>query len=317
MILCVTLNPCLDKTLTVPIWTPGDSVRGLAVREVVGGKGNNVARALKRLGRSQIRPVSFFGGAVGKRCWQLLTSDDGMDPIVTTTAAPTREILTVRTEGSADQTAFFDPDPAVTTEEAQELIQSVGTALRSGEVQALTLSGSSPSETTHEVFSELIALAQAWRVPSFLDTYGPSLAAIWAFRPTVMQVNFREASMDLGMTKGRPGDAEILGMLQGWSRRGVKVAIVTDGPNRFLAMVNGKAFRVKPPAIEPVNPIGSGDCFLAGLTDGYLNELEPIKLLQFATACAVANALVWDAGAIGLEDVQRIADEVVVEAVSG
>ncbi|MFO0950443.1 MAG: hypothetical protein U0835_04690 [Isosphaeraceae bacterium] len=43
MILSVTLNPCLDKTLTVPPWKPGDSVRGTAVREVVGGKGNNVA----------------------------------------------------------------------------------------------------------------------------------------------------------------------------------------------------------------------------------------------------------------------------------
>ena len=44
MILCVTLNPCLDKTLTVPHWRPGDLVRGVAVRDVVGGKGNNVSR---------------------------------------------------------------------------------------------------------------------------------------------------------------------------------------------------------------------------------------------------------------------------------
>ena len=64
MILCVTLNPCLDKTLTVPAWRPGDLVRGTAVREVVGGKGNNVARALGRLGRKP-RPVTFLGGTVG------------------------------------------------------------------------------------------------------------------------------------------------------------------------------------------------------------------------------------------------------------
>ena len=64
MILCVTLNPCLDKTLIVPAWRPGDSVRGRAVREVVGGKGNNVARALTRLGRS-VRPATFLGGPVG------------------------------------------------------------------------------------------------------------------------------------------------------------------------------------------------------------------------------------------------------------
>src|SRR3954451_22992762 len=66
MILCVTLNPCLDKTLTVPAWRPGDSVRGTAVREVVGGKGNNVARALKRLGRASARPVTVLGGPTGR-----------------------------------------------------------------------------------------------------------------------------------------------------------------------------------------------------------------------------------------------------------
>src|SRR5206468_466912 len=60
MIFCVTLNPCLDKTLTVPPWRPGDSVRGRAVREVVGGKGNNVARALAALGHTA-RPVTFLG----------------------------------------------------------------------------------------------------------------------------------------------------------------------------------------------------------------------------------------------------------------
>src|SRR5438132_8567511 len=102
MILCVTLNPCLDKTLTVPPWRPGDSVRGRAVREVVGGKGNNVARALARLGCAA-RPVTFLGGPVGARCQDLLQDEDELDALVIDTAAPTRVILTVRTEGSPDQ----------------------------------------------------------------------------------------------------------------------------------------------------------------------------------------------------------------------
>src|SRR3954447_16890160 len=109
MILCANLNPCLDKTLSVPAWKPGDSVRGRALREVVGGKGNNVARALTRLGRAA-RPATFLGGPVGDYCEVLLRRDDTLDPLVTPTAATTRVILTVRTEGSADQTAFFDPD---------------------------------------------------------------------------------------------------------------------------------------------------------------------------------------------------------------
>src|SRR5438874_5208380 len=89
MILCVTLNPCLDKTLTVPAWRPGDLVRGIAVREVVGGKGNNVSRALRRLGQ-QPRPVTFLGGLTGDSCAALLRNDDGLDPLTIPTEAPTR-----------------------------------------------------------------------------------------------------------------------------------------------------------------------------------------------------------------------------------
>src|SRR5262249_5696242 len=150
MILCVTLNPCLDKTLTVPAWRPGDLVRGSAIREVVGGKGNNVARALRRLGQES-RPVLFLGGPVGSICESRLRSDDGLDPLVIPTAAPTRVILTVRTESSAEQTAFFDPDPAIGAAEAERLLQVVEQALR-GDVAALTLSGSSPSPSTDELF---------------------------------------------------------------------------------------------------------------------------------------------------------------------
>src|SRR4051812_47242003 len=157
MILCVTLNPCLDKTLTVPAWRPGDSVRGRSVREVVGGKGNNVARALTRLGR-RCRPVTFLGGPVGDHCAGLLGRDDGLEPLVAPTQSPTRVILTVRTEESAHQSAFFDPDPVVTQAEAEGLFHRVEGALAEGGVEALTLSGSSPSPATHGLYSDLIAL---------------------------------------------------------------------------------------------------------------------------------------------------------------
>jgi tagatose 6-phosphate kinase len=309
MILCVTLNPCLDKTLTVPDWKSGDNVRGLAVREVVGGKGNNVARALTRLGRAA-RPATFLGGPVGIRCESLLRVEEGFDPLIVPTEAPTREILTVRAPAT-ESTAFFDPDPRVTSEEAERLLGEVENALAGGDVEALTLSGSSPSPTTHGLYSDLIALAKARKVPAFLDTYGPSLAAIWGFWPDALQLNRREAGIYL--RKPEPTDIELVDLLKDWERRGVKVAIVTSGPDTVLARIQGKTYRGHPPKIVAVNPIGSGDCMLAGLVDARLANLEPDAMLRRAIACAVANALVWDAGAIDLEEVRRLEASVVVE----
>ena len=310
MILCVTLNPCLDKTLETPAWRPGDNVRGRGLREVVGGKGNNVARALKRLGRTA-RPVTFLGGSVGAHCEALLREADGLDPIVSPTSAPTRVILTVRGEGT-DSTAFFDPDPAITPTEAADLLHRVEGALTAGGVEAIALSGSSPSPATHELYSELIAMARARKVPAFLDTYGPPLDAIWGFWPEAMQLNRREAGLHL--RDPEPTDADLMGLLRRWSGHGVKVAVVTDGPGRVHALVDGRPYRAHPPGIEVVNPIGSGDCLLAGLIDARLRGLDAEATLRHALGCASANARVWDAGAIDPAAASGDAEAVRIEA---
>jgi fructose-1-phosphate kinase PfkB-like protein len=275
-----------------------------------------VARALRRLGR-RARPVTFFGGPTGQTCAALLRADDRLDPIVTPTEAETRTILTVRTEGSPEQTAFFDPDPVISAAEAAALHQRVEGALAEGDVEALTLSGSSPGESTHGLYSDLIGLARARRLPVFLDTYGPALDGIWGFWPTIIQLNRREAGEHL--RKPEPSEAELWGLLDRWARHGVLCGVITDGPGPILAQHRGQRFRALPPAIEPVNPIGSGDCLLAGLVDGWLANPshDPTALIRHAVGCALANALVWDAGAIDPDEAGRQAEAVTVEKVAG
>jgi 1-phosphofructokinase family hexose kinase len=309
MILCVTLNPCLDKTLTVPPWRPGELVRGTAVREVVGGKGNNVARALKRLGRSP-RPVTFLGGAVGAACEARLRDDDDLDPLVVPVRAATREILTVRTGSSAEQTAFFDPDAVIEPDDAERMHEALDRALR-GDVEALTLSGSSPSPATHDLYSELIAMGRARRVPVFLDTYGPALDAIWGFWPTAMQLNRREAAAHLRKTTIT--DEDVADLLQRWHRHGVAWGAITDGPRPALILYRGRRYRAIPPTIDAVNPIGSGDALLAGAVDGWLGHQVPEAMIRHAMGCAVANAMTWDAGAIDPAGVARWADQIEIE----
>ena len=164
------------------------------------------------------------------------------------TAAPTRVILTVRTEGSDDQTAFFDPDPAIAPAEADAMLQRIEEALR-GDVAAMTLSGSSPSPATHGLYSDFIALARARSIPVFLDTYGPALDAIWGFWPTAIQVNRREAAAHL--RKPALSDADATDLLQKWARHGVACGIITDGPNPVAIQFRGKRYRACPLRFRP------------------------------------------------------------------
>jgi 1-phosphofructokinase family hexose kinase len=302
-VLCVTLNPCLDKTLTVPAWKPGDNVRGTAIREVVGGKGNNVARALKGLGQSA-RPATFLGGSTGSRCELLLKRDDGMEPLVIASSAETRTILTVRTDESADQSAFFDPDPAISDNEADLMLEAIRLEIQSGHVQALTLSGSSPSVTTHRLYGDLIRLARESGISVLVDTYGMALKSLDSAGPDLIQLNRKEVAGILGLQSDELSEPLIFDWLKGWVEKGTRLAVLTQGPEDVLAVSIEGFWRVVPPKIQAVNPIGSGDCFLAGLTYASMRSESTPSQLKFAVACAVANACVWDAGAISLELVE-------------
>ena len=302
-VLCVTLNPCLDKTLTVPAWKPGDNVRGTAIREVVGGKGNNVARALKGLGQSA-RPATFLGGSTGSRCELLLKRDDGMEPLVIASSAETRTILTVRTGETAEQSAFFDPDPAISAHEADLMLEAIRLEIQSGHVQALTLSGSSPSVSTHRLYGDLIRLAKESGITVLLDTYGKAFTNLNAASPDVIQLNRKEVAGLLGLQSDELSEPLIFDWLKGWVEKGTRLAVLTQGPEDVLAVSIEGFWRAVPPKIQAVNPIGSGDCFLAGLTYASMRSESAPSQLKFAVACAVANACVWDAGAISIELVE-------------
>ena len=174
MILCMTLNPCLDKTLTVPRWRPATRARPVRAR----GRrrqGEQRRPGPERLGRpAAARHVPRR--PVGCPLRGLAPSRRRPRPAGHPDRSPTRVILTVRTEATADQTAFFDPDPAITADEAEAIFHRVEEALTPGSGPALTLSGSSPATATHGLYSDLISLALREGVPVFLDTYGPALA---------------------------------------------------------------------------------------------------------------------------------------------
>ena len=99
--------------------------------------------------------------------------------------------------------------------------------------------------------------------------------------------------------------------------RGARCTIITDGPGAVQAKLDGRHYRALPPTIAAVNPIGSGDCLMAGITDAWLSRLDPEPTLRHGIACAVANALVWDAGAVDRGAVQQHEAAVLIEAAPG
>ncbi|MHB0956580.1 MAG: 1-phosphofructokinase family hexose kinase [Pirellulaceae bacterium] len=290
MNVCVTLNPCLDKTLVVPPWSPGEhQVRGRSFSQVVGGKGVNVARALRRLSHPA-KPALFLGGELGQLCHRLLREQDGFEPLVTWTQSPTREILTLRTENTADQTAFFDPNPSILPRERDELAEKLIATFAAGTAWC-AMSGSSPCRTTDDLYALLVYQARKHGASTLVDTYGACLPAALEAAPDAVKLNRQECEHALGWKLDSP--QSLRDALQRIRDAGVQYVAVTFGAMGMAAAWDQHVTAWKPPAVNLVNPIGAGDAMTAGLIDALSRRMEPSRAFPWAMACAVASVEHW------------------------
>jgi len=97
--------------------------------------------------------------------------------------------------------------------------------------------------------------------------------------------------------------------------QGALKVIVTSGKDATLAFDGSQFWRIHPPKIAAINPIGSGDAFTAGLIWRLLRRADLGEACRWASAAGAANALTMMAGEVRRKDVQRLAAEVKVEEI--
>ena len=236
------------------------------------------------------QPALFLGGEVGQLCERLLREQDGFAPTVIWTQSPTREILTVRTENTSDQTAFFDPNPAILPHERDELAEQLAHVFAAG-VAWCAMSGSSPCRVTDDLYALLVRHARAAGVRTLVDTYGDCLNLALEAVPDVVKLNRQECEQALHRELNSLG--AIRAALQQLRQCGVAYVAVTFGSRGMAAAWDEFVAAWKPPAIHLVNPIGAGDAMTAGLIDALSRGDEPSRAFRWAMACAVASVEHW------------------------
>ena len=199
MIYTVTLNPTLDKTLSVPVLRPGEVHHARFLRQDIGGKGINGSRTLATLGIASI-PTGFLGGATGKAIREGLATD-GFDARFVEVPGETRQNLTLLDESTGVYTKINEPGPTVGAGQLAALHGLVAGLAAPGDLWAFC--GSLPPGAPADLYAELIAAVQAHAVhaPSWIPA-GRRWPQACPPRPFGLKPNSEEASEALG----RPSD---------------------------------------------------------------------------------------------------------------
>jgi 1-phosphofructokinase len=257
MIVTVTPNPSLDRTLEVEALNLGEVVRAYADRSDPGGKGVNVSRALVANGHPS-RAVLPLGGADGELLASLLQSL-GIEVAAVPIADAIRSNVTV-VEPDGTVTKLNAPGPQLSGAEVEALLARA-VAATDGAAWVVG-SGSLAPGTPDDLYARLAAAVRPVGVRVAVDTSGPALKSVLAAGPDVLKPNEEELSEVTGVVPETLGDVVLAA--NELRSKGVGTVLVSLGPSGAVLVDEGRAFHAESRVIVPRSTVGAGDALLAG-----------------------------------------------------
>lgn len=299
MIVTITPNPSLDRTLEVQVLEPGEVNRAHATHLDAGGKGINVTRALAADGYASVA-VFPSGGSDGDRLVAELHAV-GVAARPVDTGTDTRSNITV-VDGRGATTKINAPGGALTEAAAQALLDAladeVSRATDAGERVLVVGAGSLPTGAGDDFYVRVAQVAARFGAPTVLDTSGaPLRAAVAAGGLTLVKPNEEELAELVGRpltTVGAVVDAAHQVM-----ESGVTAVLVSLGAHGALLVAPGTVLWAGGPALVPASTVGAGDVTLAGFLSALVGSPHgPASLDAETAADALRRAVAWGRAAV-------------------
>jgi 1-phosphofructokinase family hexose kinase len=309
VILTVTLNAAIDRTVAVPSFRRGYRHRAVERRTVAGGKGVNVARALKLLGRPVIA-TGLAGGPTGTRILEQLTEESILNDF-TRIGDESRTNLAVIDPTSGEQTEINERGPNVAAGEVDRFVEKL-LYLAQGAAFCV-IAGSVPPGVDPDVYGRLVTQLKELGLSVLLDAEGEPMRAGLRAGPAVVAPNLAEAEEAVGHEFNDPDDL-LLG-LQSLIEMGAGEAIITREAGCVAILgepAERRRFEAEIEALEPVATVGSGDAFLAGYLAARYQGAPTRECLAYGVACGAESTQHFGAGTIDPGEVERLLGQVEV-----
>jgi tagatose 6-phosphate kinase len=320
MLYTVTLNPSLDRTLTVDGFHVGGTFKASGSDLLPAGKGINVARVAATLGARVVAVALVGEDDLPAFAGELART--GIESRLIAVPGATRGCVTILDPVGHTVTHVRERGRGMPIR-ALEQVKAALAGLAHGDW--IVLAGSLPPDMPEGTYRELIGICSAHGAHTLLDTNGSALLAGVAARPTALRLNLFELWQLDGQLLGESAEvdlgevplADVLSSVRRVQERGIEMVVVSMGARGAVGGdADGRIWWAGTRLDQPVvDAVGSGDAFGGGWVVAEVRRESFPDALRMGVACGAANALVAGAGRCRRSDIDRLADRAVVREV--
>ena len=301
-ILCIGLTPAVQELREFKSFQLGAVNRSPAIHRSVAGKGPNVARVLRQLGGRPLL-LGFVGGETGRFITTNLRREGVPEKLVRTNQS-TRICTTLLDHATGTITELVEEARLPARPAWQQFTRTLNRSIH--QAQYVVIAGALMPGAAPQIYRDIARRS----VPVIIDSQREALLGVLEFRPLIAKLNVHEMENTLG--RKFANEKQILVGARKLIAAGAQHVVVTHGAAGAWLVTPAQAWHYRPPRLQPVNPIGSGDAVTAGICRQLEQGMELTEAVRYGVACGAANALTLIAGTVELPAVRRLFRQVTV-----
>lgn len=304
MVITVTLNPAMDKTLVIDDFTLGKVNRVSKIRYDIGGKGINVSKVLKNFGIKS-KCTGFLGG-MWRETFERELSSRNIDNKFISISSNTRTNTKVVDSKNEVYTDINEIGPAISEEELNNFMENFKDMCTNGDI--VVLSGGVGPGVPKNVYGTLTKIAKEKGSIVILDAEGELLSEGIKEKPDIIKPNKHE--FELLLNRNFKSEEEMIEGAQKLIDNGLNKVVISLGEKGAMSIGKEKVVYGEGLKVPVKSTVGAGDSVVAALIYSIINKYSDEETLKFAIATGGASVSLEGTQACSLEDVSKLIQNV-------
>ena len=306
----ITLNPSLDRYITVQGLEVDKVNRWTSTRIYAGGKGIDVSRAIHEMGGKTIA-YGFVGGPAG-RVMEILLDKEGVPFSFTPIQRETRTNFIITDTKNSQQTRIDAAGPHISKGEWERFRRKMLRIRPSPDL--IVAGGSVPPGVPDNVYYTIIMEAKSFGIRTILDSDSQWLAEGVKAKPYLIKPNIQEAEELLN--RELPTEEAIIKAALNLVDMGIEIVVISRGKDGIIAASKKEVLKAVPPPVKVKSSVGAGDCTVAGLALKLANDEPLLEACRLAVAMGTAAVLSPGTKLARRADVERLLPQIKVEDIT-